>query len=96
MSKWSRTGKLAKGTAKFGWWGAKGVTKAVGVAGGTATKGGGSAGRALLGGGKYRRSAEQANERIAEAFGVADAALARRDEHIARLESGLARCRCGA
>src|SRR5688500_11467156 len=96
MSKWSRAGKIAKGTGKATWVTGKVATRAVRGVARSGTAASAASARALLGGGHYRRSAEQVNERIADALAVADAALGSRDARIAALEARLAHCTCGA
>lgn len=96
MSKWSRVGRLAKGTGKVTWTGAKVATRGFGAVARGGTAASATSARALLGGGRYLRSAEEVNERIADALAVADAALRSREARIAALEARLARCDCGA
>lgn len=95
MSKWASARQIAKGTGRATWASAKVATRATGAITRRGTTASAATARAVLGGGRYRRSAEEVNQRIAQALAVADAGLAQRDAHIAELESRLARCRCG-
>ena len=81
---------VAVGGAKATWWAGKVAVKGTRALTRNGSKATSAAARRALGGTRYRRSADDVNNRIADALATLDALLRARDAEIARLEAELA------